>query len=322
MENLLISIPEPCHEDWGKMTPEERGRFCGKCSKTVFDFSNKTNSEIQQYLNTHQDKKLCGRFRNDQLIHPVTLQLPVLKPYRIWSPLQVFAMAVLLAFGTSLFSCTTPQGQTVGKINIKDADILKEKTSPASSTEEFATTGIIAFCADPEPAEQHIKGDTIISKVAAGEVSFDPDTIFKTLPVVEIEASVVPLVDSYFTGLIMVETKTTDAPVSIEQDSNVTVENRKNDMPVPGDDFNSHVYPNPTNGLLNVDISTGKADFVKADLYDASGRYVGNLFTKQAVQPGLNSLQSDMSGYPPGIYLLKLLRGNKTITEKVVLEKR
>ena len=50
-------IPKPCHENWEQMTPNEKGRFCSSCSKTVIDFT-KPNSftEIQDFEN------VCGRF--------------------------------------------------------------------------------------------------------------------------------------------------------------------------------------------------------------------------------------------------------------------
>ena len=40
MSNFFI--PEPCHENWNKMTPQEQGRHCAVCSKVVVDFTKKT----------------------------------------------------------------------------------------------------------------------------------------------------------------------------------------------------------------------------------------------------------------------------------------
>ncbi len=77
MQTFQIIIPKPCHEDWNKMSTEERGGFCSRCNKTVFDFSTKTSKEVHQLISEHGEEKLCGRFRNDQLSEPVKLVIPV-----------------------------------------------------------------------------------------------------------------------------------------------------------------------------------------------------------------------------------------------------
>ena len=63
--NINISIPKPCHENWEAMTPAEKGRFCSVCSKTVLDFTKASDKEIISYLNNN--KNACGRFNNYQL---------------------------------------------------------------------------------------------------------------------------------------------------------------------------------------------------------------------------------------------------------------
>lgn len=60
-----ITIPQPCHEDWNQMTPTERGKFCAVCQKEVLDFTHLTDKELVQRLDT--GKKMCGRFRENQL---------------------------------------------------------------------------------------------------------------------------------------------------------------------------------------------------------------------------------------------------------------
>ena len=42
----MFKIKDPCSEDWSSMTPEEKGKFCDKCSKTVHDFTEKSDQEI------------------------------------------------------------------------------------------------------------------------------------------------------------------------------------------------------------------------------------------------------------------------------------
>ncbi len=68
---LNISIPEPCHENWDKMLPNQKGRHCQVCEKTVVDFTSKTDESIVKYFLKHNN--ICGRFKNQQLNRPVVL---------------------------------------------------------------------------------------------------------------------------------------------------------------------------------------------------------------------------------------------------------
>jgi len=62
---MKVTIPKPCHENWTIMTPEEKGRFCQVCSKSVRDFTNATDMEIMADLT--ENPNICASFRPDQL---------------------------------------------------------------------------------------------------------------------------------------------------------------------------------------------------------------------------------------------------------------
>jgi len=63
---MKITISTPCHENWEAMTPEEKGRFCAVCSKTVRDFTIATDDEIiEVFSNSTED--ICGNFYESQL---------------------------------------------------------------------------------------------------------------------------------------------------------------------------------------------------------------------------------------------------------------
>jgi type IX secretion system substrate protein len=316
MQNLSISIPKPCHEDWGKMTPEERGRFCSKCSKTVLDFSNKTTNEIHQYVLAHQDEKMCGRFRNDQLNQPMAIQIPAQSGYCTLSPLQMFLVAALIVFGSSLFSCTPPQ-EHYATTGIMVSDMTDQIVMV---TDDFPGKTDSVPSKTLPPVKQEISEKTEDIEIM-GELIAEPDTIFETLPTVEVEATKVPLMchSLALVGLIAIQVI---PDTNFKNDSIGVAENKNENRETTEEDFSSRIYPNPTGGLLNVEIETGKEDFVQADLYDLAGRFVNNLFTKQIMQPGRSSLQFNISNQPHGIYLLKIVTGNKTRTEKIVLEKR
>ena len=62
---MKVTIPKPCHENWATMTPEEKGRFCQVCSRSVRDFTNASDLEIINDLS--QNPNICANFRIDQL---------------------------------------------------------------------------------------------------------------------------------------------------------------------------------------------------------------------------------------------------------------
>lgn len=64
--SLQLNIAEPCHENWQNMTPQEQGRFCGSCQKTVVDFTMMSDQEVLNYF-LKTDHNVCGRFADDQL---------------------------------------------------------------------------------------------------------------------------------------------------------------------------------------------------------------------------------------------------------------
>ncbi|KUF38686.1 hypothetical protein AS361_05485 [Myroides marinus] len=54
-----IEIPEPCHEDWNLMTPQDKGRHCAVCDKVVVDFSKASKQDIINHIK--KEGKICGR---------------------------------------------------------------------------------------------------------------------------------------------------------------------------------------------------------------------------------------------------------------------
>jgi hypothetical protein len=100
---FLISLPRPCHEDWDEMSPREHGAFCKACTKTVVDFTKLSDEEVKNYFFQHREQKTCGRFRNDQLMKPVTLPELLSRPIPFW---KKFLAIVFILFGAFLSGCS------------------------------------------------------------------------------------------------------------------------------------------------------------------------------------------------------------------------
>jgi hypothetical protein len=98
---LYISIPQPCSEDWEKMTPDVKGRFCSNCQKTVIDFSYLSDTEIYHFFKDRKDIP-CGRFHNSQLNTPL---VPVERRKNFWTNIYK-PVAATLAFLSLKYAAT------------------------------------------------------------------------------------------------------------------------------------------------------------------------------------------------------------------------
>ncbi len=105
-----ISIPKPCHEDWSKMTPNEKGRFCNMCSKTVVDFTQMNTKAIQQYIHNNKENRICGHIKQSQL-DTINLRVSETIFQQKMTFHKVFLLALLFTMGTTLFSCSDKNGK-------------------------------------------------------------------------------------------------------------------------------------------------------------------------------------------------------------------
>lgn len=140
---MKISIPEPCHENWGVMTPNEQGRFCQSCQKTVVDFTHWSTADIQNYFARHYGQKVCGRFKNEQLAQ-INIQIPT-SLFTYIPASRKFALALLIVFGTTLFSCTDNSGNSaaIGKIEVIDSTKVNNDSLPPERIGKMAVIDTI-----------------------------------------------------------------------------------------------------------------------------------------------------------------------------------
>lgn len=72
-KHINISVPEPCSEDWDKMLPEEKGRFCMSCQKVVVDFTAMSDEQLLKYFTEYKGKNTCGHFLATQVDRPLAV---------------------------------------------------------------------------------------------------------------------------------------------------------------------------------------------------------------------------------------------------------
>ncbi|MFA1771050.1 carboxypeptidase-like regulatory domain-containing protein [Rufibacter glacialis] len=76
------------------MTPQNQGRFCQSCQKTVVDFTAMPDAEVVEWLAKNKNTK-CGRFRKDQIGKELTA--PIYSPKRWNWPAAVLGLTAWLS---------------------------------------------------------------------------------------------------------------------------------------------------------------------------------------------------------------------------------
>jgi hypothetical protein len=308
MQQLQVSIPKPCHEDWNKMSQEEQGRFCDKCCKTVVDFSSKSPEEVQQILQSRLHEKLCGRFRTDQLRKPVRLVISF-SPFKTrMSPVQVFLVALLFTFGTTLFSCTTHQDEIVGELRL---DIPKIEQP---SEDEYMMVGAVVM--NPEIVTENIQETKPIKAKVKASVEARSDTP-QVLPEVNVVAEAVPLVScGHLTGAIATMRDVVGI-TSVHVDESVAdTSARTAEVPMQNELV---VYPNPAQENVHVRLNLKNEGRVQAELYDMSGKLVRTLISSQEINPEETEFEFNISDLLPATYLLRIVKGDEVQTKRLVV---
>jgi len=82
------------------------------------------------------------------------------------------------------------------------------------------------------------------------------------------------------------------------------------------DDFN--LWPNPSNGNINISFNSNTNNNVVIDLYDISGRLINQKIYNNAAENFNENI--NFGNLSEGIYLVKVINGNKNSTRKVIIK--
>lgn len=125
---MKISIPEPCSEDWSKMTPTDQGAFCKKCALEVTDFTDKSSLEIKSILTRkiQSKQRVCGHIENRQLVEFNYEYIPWKSDQESFRAIWMFSLVAV--FGMTLFSCqSTFSKEVVEKMNASTEQMMEEE---------------------------------------------------------------------------------------------------------------------------------------------------------------------------------------------------
>lgn len=153
VQALYLSIPKPCHEDWDKMTPTEKGRHCLNCQKEVVDFTAMSDQEILAIFSKNKTG-LCGRFHTDQLNRQMLLRTRTQSTP--WARAGILAASLLLA---------------VPAISQQILEVRTEQQEEKYSTEELEGKHTITGRVLDEEGEPLIAATIITKSKSVGTVT-------------------------------------------------------------------------------------------------------------------------------------------------------
>lgn len=312
-QNYIISIPEPCHEDWNSMTPDANGKFCNSCSKSVVDFTAKTDAEIHAMMMERKDQRVCGHFKTNQVNRHLALTIPFHALPQNLPPARVFAIALFFVFGTFLFSCTNEHNQKIDEISLTQPESLMGMTMG-----ELAMP-LISEPIDSVTSSGYETGTTICSSVISGDVSYTEVLVIDSLPEVMVQNSTVTIIDLEYRTLGMVSYHIVEPIVSA--DTTFMDKHPKSETIKLDTSMTLQVYPNPTHGNINISYEVLKRGHVQVDLFDIKGVLVKTLVSQQNQYEGKYIIPTDVSDLVNGIYICRLINNGAEQSTKLIITK-
>lgn len=132
----MITIPQPCHEDWEKMrVVNSTRRHCASCEKTLVDFSLMSDDEIASYLR-YNNKNLCGRFSKAQLNRRIAqIPEPRMQPrWKMWLLFPLTLIGKILSAQGGAQQDTTPPVDTTSFVTANDTTPALDSTVAESDS--------------------------------------------------------------------------------------------------------------------------------------------------------------------------------------------
>jgi len=76
-------------------------------------------------------------------------------------------------------------------------------------------------------------------------------------------------------------------------------------------------YPNPSNGMIDLFLPEKGITKAEVECYAMNGK---RLFSRHlVVSPGLSSIRLDFGSLAPGLYLLRLITGTASYTDRIMI---
>lgn len=302
-----INIPEPCSEDWSKMTPSDKGAFCKKCALDVYDFTNKSSDEIRDILTVNIGSRVCGHINKTQL-DELNFDFSAWQVNDKQSFQRAWVFTLFVVFGMSLFSCQAQEKPVVEQIH-KIGKIAFIETEPADTLDVEIETGQICI---PEDIGTHnvddIESPLDFKPILKGQMIYQ-DTV------TNVEKEQVPidlpvedqnvLIDGGLVSSISFEAYLVD---TIREQSS-------SEEFIVSPQISGFVYPNPTSNQTTFHLNMPKRGKGEIVLFTLSGQKIRTIHSGR-LKKGESEFPLDLTKLTTGMYLVIVSSGKMKETVK------
>lgn len=159
-----LRVASPCPANWDEMYGNERKRFCASCKLNVYNLSQMTKAEAEQFL-INSEGRVCVRFyrRADGTILTENCPVGWQAVKRRVSRVATAAFSVVAGFfgGLTAFSLFRPDPPvTMGSIAITDAVIQGKPAIPIRSN-DYPAVGQVVEIGDAVQGEIPVSSYTV-----------------------------------------------------------------------------------------------------------------------------------------------------------------
>ena len=333
-KKFQLQIPEPCHEDWSKMTPVEQGRFCGSCQKAVVDFTGMSDMQLVAFFKKQSTGSVCGRFYNDQLDRDFEIpgkRLPWIKYF-----LQIILPAFLFTSKAKSQGEPRLMGDTVLFDSKKNSKNLNESCTVKPDTNKLKS--ITGKLVDEKGAG--IPFASVVIKGTRSGVAADVDGNFRINPLTDKSpATLVFSCVGFESKEVIIDTNKAISlcnvglvPMVYVTAGVIVVAAPKKKKKEPVKLFQRFfkdssfkffkVYPNPVSSgsLLNLQSNKTEAGEFQADLINQGGQIVHSMTVVFENENQVNSFNVPMT--TTGVYFLRMTnkKSGKKYVEKIMIQ--
>ena len=339
-KKIALSIAEPCHENWEKMSPDAKGKFCGSCQKQVVDFTNMSDTQVAQFFKKPSTGSVCGRFMTDQL----NREIEIPKKRIPWA--KHFFTIMLPAF---LISKASAQNSKMGKIMSVEKDTTRTPMT-VCTTEVITKTlkgKIVDEAGNAVPYASIQIGKTLNTYVADenGEFAFNEKllgknksllvssvgfelkeiAIDKSVNFLKIEMKAIMLDEIVVTTATMIRGEVSVIMGAVAKGVCITNEVDEiitRDIEVPQSQSKFFIYPNPvlSGGNASLGIALMEEGYYAVNFLSLSGQLMQQ--KEIWIDGKVRGLNIDVPKVSAGSYFLVLTnkKTSKKMTEKIIIQ--